>query len=824
MDTETGIQVMEILKEIAKDRLVIMVTHNPDLAEQYSTRIVRMLDGKVLSDSMPVTDEEMAAMTAQLQAQNKDGKKKKAKKPSMSLWTSFGLSLRNLITKKGRTALTSFAGSIGIIGIALIYAVSQGTTNYINLVQEDTLSSYPITLQAQTVSLGSLLSTFAGSAESAAPHENDAVYQKMMLYDLMSAYSQLETKQNDLGTFKTFLEQERQNEDGRLYDTLSGVQYTYNLDLPIYTRSVDGTVIHSDSNELIAASMEAVYGFDVTAYAGSAAASSMSAMSSMSTMSSGSVLWQEMLPGKDGALFSDLLEQQYDVIYGAWPNSYDEVVLIVDENNELSDLSLYALGLTSEEEVLAVLKAAMSGDDAHVVGKSWSYADICNLDFRVILPCDAFVLNEETGTYVDMRDDAIGLGALYENALHLRVSGIIRPSKDAAASMLTGSIAYTSALTEYIVNRSNASAAVTAQQNSPDVDVLNGLIFKDAAASLTESEKVTRFVQYVAGLTDAQKAEIYLDLYTAPSAADIEAAAQKVLSAMTHADMVDAIMSSEEVAAMGLPREMIDGMSDEQLRGFMHDGIYEMKRQELSAAGKSALADKTDAELAAALDALPEILPAYYDKYVPQSDSTYDDNLQTLGYVDLDAPSTINLYATTFADKDVISEVIADYNASVDETQKIEYTDYVKILMSSITTIINAISYVLIGFVSVSLVVSSIMIGVITLISVQERTKEIGILRATGASKKNVSGLFNAETVMIGLFSGLIGCGVTWLLCIPLNLILHHLTDINTLSATLPLPVAGVLVAISVVLTLMAGIIPSRSAAKKDPVIALRTE
>ena len=834
LDTETSVQVMDILKEVAKDRLVIMVTHNPELAQRYSTRIIRMLDGEIRDDSAPLTKEEISAEEQAEKAARPEGKPKK--KPSMSMATSFGLSLKNLFTKKGRTILTAFAGSIGIIGIALISAVSTGMTTYINQVQEDTLSSYPLTLEAQHMDLTTLMETFLGKAETGGNHENDAVYQKAMMYNMLNSLNSMEADANDLTAFKAYLEDERTSdrEDAPLRDAVSGIQYTYDTDLLVYTKSVDGTILHSDTQALMQDLLVEYFGMNMSSMLDmqeSMLGSGSNALSSLSPMGS-QILWQEMLPGDDGEPINPLLKKQYDLVYGSWPQEYNEIVLVVDKNNEIDDMTLYALGLKSKEDIDALAQAAFDKTTIDVPEEKWNYEDICNTEFRTILSSDCYVKDEAAGTYADLRDTQAGLKYLYDNGTVLKVTGIIRPSEDAVSSMLSGTIGYTCKLTEYIIDKARDSAAIQAQTEDPSVDIFTGLPFRENTGSLTDEEKVAEFQRCVAALDEAGKAAAYTKIMSAPSKEELDAMVSQTVGSMTREDMT-AAMTQAMADQMGMSqesiREYIDVMSDEDLTELFTQMAAEQVKQEYAARAAAQLSALTPAQLAGALDAaLPsytqEQMAGYYDDVLEFSDSTYDDNLRKLGYVDLDFPSSINLYASSFENKDVIEDAIADYNAGVDEFRQITYTDYVGLMMSSVTTIINAITYVLIAFVAISLVVSSIMIGVITLISVQERTKEIGILRAIGASKRNVSHMFNAETVLIGLASGVLGVGITYLLCLPINQILHHLTGISMLSAYLPWQAALLLIAISVALTLFAGIIPSRSAAKKDPVVALRSE
>ena len=822
LDTETSVQVMEILKEVANDRLVVMVTHNPELAQTYSTRIIRMLDGVITDDSAPFAEEV---------APPEKTKGKKERKPSMSFVTSFGLSLKNLFTKKGRTALTSFAGSIGIIGIALILSVSQGMTRYIDVLQEDTLSSYPLTLESQHMDAGTLLQTFMGTAHSAEQHENDAIYQKSVVYELINALNELEAEENDLKSFKAFLEQKMTDteENAAFNEALNGVSYSYDLDLLVYTKNVDGSIVRSDSEELLQNLIAEYMGMNMANMESIATSSPMS-MFMPSTMNMG--LWQEMLSAKDGALINPLLEKQYDVIHGRWPSAYNEIVLVVDEHNELDDMTLYALGLKSKEEIDTIMDAALNKTTLDVTSKKWSYEEVCGRTFRVILNADCYSYDEKTDTYTDLRESETGLKYLYDKGLDLKVVGILRPNEDAVSAMLGGSIGYTNALTEYIIEHADGSAAIKAQLDDPHTDIFTGLPFKETSGQLSDKEKETEFHAYIKGLSTKEKAAAYVEIMSIPSKEQLESGVEQALKGVKRTDMENTLSQvlTQQMSVSEKDLETyLSSMNDEDMTEMYTQLVEEQIKRQYAAGVQQQMAMMTTEQLAGALSmALPNYTAAqcavYYDELLTFSDSTYDDNLRTLGYLDLDTPSAINLYATTFEGKDVIEAVIEEYNDSVDELSRISYTDYIGLMMSSITTIINAITYVLIAFVAISLVVSSIMIGVITLISVQERTKEIGILRAIGASKRNVSSMFNAETVIIGFTSGLLGVVITYLLCIPINAILYALTDIPNLRAYLPIEAAILLVAISVGLTLISGIIPSRSAAKKDPVVALRTE
>ena len=836
LDTETSIQVMEILRNISKDRLIVMVTHNPELAEKYSSRIIKILDGRLTDDSMPLTKEEYNQEKKADEDKNNSGKKQK--QPSMSFSTSFSLSLKNLFTKKGRTTLTSFAGSIGIIGIALVLSISQGFNAYINTVQEETLSSYPLSIQKTNTDLSELMKTFIGSASSDSEHEKDAVYKKSAIYDMMNALNNMESSENDLKTFKSYVESEMDNSESRLHNAVNGIQYSYDLSLLIYTKNVDNTIVHSDREELIQEVVMEHMGIDMQAMTD--AGSSMFGESAISTMSSmggamngaTKVLWQELLPAEDGSPVNEILKKQYDVIYGSWPENYDEIVLVLDENNELDDMSLYALGLESKEEVDKIMEAAVNGNELEKSSRTWSYEEICSMDFRTVLNSDCYRYDENSGLYTDLRDTDTGLQYLYDNGLKLKITGIIRPNEDTSAPMLSGSVAYTDRLTQYVIEHSSKSDAIAAQLADKNTDIFTGLPFKESSAEIDDSDKQNDFLEYISSLDDGEKSKAYIQMMSIPSDEQLESMVEQAMSGMSRSDMETAMIQ-------GMTQQMsmneddiqsyISAMSDDEIKDTFTQIIQSQAKAQYAQQIQQQMASMQPQELVAALNQLLPSLSAqqcavYYDEMMDFSDSTYEKNLKALGNIDLDDPSAVNLYAATFEDKDTIEDVIADYNKDKDEVSQIQYTDYVGLMMSSVTKIINTITYVLIAFVAISLIVSSIMIGVITLISVQERTKEIGILRAIGASKRDVSSMFNAETIIIGFTSGLLGVIVTYLLCIPINIIVHNLTGINNLSAVLPVPAAVILTAISVFLTLVAGFIPSKSAARKDPVIALRSE
>lgn len=811
LDSETSVQIMELLQEIAKDKLVVMVTHNAELAERYSTRIVRLLDGQITGDTDPFDPEGAEPPREDV------GKKK----PSMSFLTALSLSFNNLKTKKARTLLTAFAGSIGIIGIALILSLSNGIQTYINQVQEDTLSTYPLTIEAQAADLSSMIESMAGVASDGEEHELDAVYSNVILYDLMDSLMSMDTETNDLESFKDFLDEN----GGNINEYTSAIQYVYDPNFDIYTEDADGNVVKSDVVELLNELMANMYGGDFSSY-----------FDTMGDFYSSFESWQEMLPGDNGELISPTLTEQYDVIYGSWPQDYNEVVLVVDQNNEVSDLVLYTLGLRTQDELNASLEAYMNGETVDAEVQSWSYEDLCGLTFKLVGYYDKYVFDDTTGTYTDVSGTEAGLEYLYDNddiGIELKISGIVRRNPDAVAGMMSGAIGYTSALKDYVIADSQGSDVVVDQYANPDVDVITGLPFATGDEQEPSVEEIKAEVDdYIASLNDEDKALLYTDLMSTPSDDYLDTAVQQALGSLSRED-IESMMISGYAEEMGVDedavRDYIEQMDDDTLMEY----VAEMARTSISEQYAEAVSEQMSSlsqqQLAMALGMTElsdwqyehiynELMPARY------SDSTYDNNMKLFGFVDEESPDGINLYATTFADKDEIARIIDEYNASVGEEQQISYTDYVAILMSSISTIINAISYVLIAFVAISLVVSSIMIGIITYISVLERTKEIGILRAIGASKRDISNVFNAETLIEGLTAGLIGIGLTLLLNIPINAIVQHLTGIESLKAILPAAGAVILVVISMLLTFIAGLIPSRFAAKRDPVEALRTE
>lgn len=860
LDTETSIQVMDILKEVSKNRLVIMVTHNPTLADQYSTRVISMLDGEITDDSQPVSEEEEARLKRENAEKKEEAtkslskKKRRQRRPSMKFHTAFGLSLRNLFTKKGRTILTSFAGSIGIIGIALVYSVSTGFNAYLDEIQEQTLSAYPIEIQSTSVDLTSIMNTYMRSTgnggtlkeEEENTHTDDRVYVQSSMYQMLDAVNNVGTTTNDLKSLKTYVEEKADisTADGGIKEALNGIQYTYDIPMNVYVENTDGKIVKSETRDMLESTVRRMMGVEADSATqeeitntdsafGQGAQTIIDVMSQSSGSSIGaSSMWQELLPQQgDPSSVSTLIQDQYDLVYGSWPDAYDEVVVVLSENNELNDLVLYAMGLESDERIDAIVDAAVNGTSLEESSESWTYEEICSRPFHLILAGDSYRYNEAEGVYESRLDTDEGLEVLYNDGLPLKVTGIIRPSSDASAHMLTGSVGYTSALTEYVLDHAEESEAYKAQTEDPDKDIFTGQLFK-GDSSMSDEEKADFFEAAISEMDETEKAQAYVSIMSQPDEAQLEAAVSQAVEGVTLEEM-KAALSQVYSQQLGMDEEEVASYFEERTDEEIQKGYEDVVRQQISSqmqqAAMEQMSGMNPADLASSLEAAmqtftTEQMAGYYDTVLAFSDSTYEDNLTELGWADLDNPSSINLYASSFDNKDVLEDMIADYNSGVDEIHQITYTDYVGVMMDSVKTIVRTITTVLIGFVAISLIVSSIMIGVITLISVQERTKEIGILRAIGASKGNVSSMFNAETLIIGFTSGVLGVLLTVLLCLPVNLLIHHFTGITKLNAYLPLPAAIVLVLISMALTLIAGIIPSRSAARKDPVEALRTE
>ena len=754
LDSETSIQVMDLLKEVAKDRLVVMVTHNPELAEEYANRIVRVKDGHIISDSNPyeIDIKNMAPP-----------KHENMGKASMSLLTALSLSFNNLKTKKGRTLLTAFAGSIGIIGIALILSLSNGVNTYIDNIQKDTMTSYPISIEAETIDISSIMSS--GGPTPGKPsdvnHDLNAIYSNGSGIEMASTMTSSFTK-NNLTEFKKYLD----NPDSEInqYVGENGIIYSYDTKFGVYTKDSEGTFVNTDGSTLTDKNSSS------TTMTGISAMSSMP-ISKISGFSSSSNNFKELLPGKDGASVSDAIKDSYDLLYGDWPTAYDEVILTLDQNNEISATTLYQLGILPSAEYKELMTKIENGEEIKLESKSWKYEDICNQEFYMIPDCDTYISNGN-GTFTSIKDNVNEMEKLLDNAIKLKITGVVRPKEDAKNASITSAIGYTKALTDYIIEYTDNSEVVKAQKESSTINVLNGMEFSPSS----DDEKIADAKKYLEGLGVSDKANLFKTMmYSMQSTSNVE---DEGISTSMQAGTPDiSTMSEEQLAAM----------LDEYLKSPDDDTLLKI-----------------------------------YDAYI--STGSYDDNMTTFGVVSLDAPSSISIYTDSFENKEAISDCIEDYNSTANEEDQISYTDYIGILLSSITTIIDVISYVLIAFVAVSLIVSSIMIGIITFISVMERTKEIGILRAIGASKHNISQVFNAETFIIGLCSGLLGVGISALLLIPINSIIHSVLNLDTINASLPLSSAIGLIILSMILTIIGGFVPAKKAAKKDPVTALRTE
>lgn len=744
LDTETSIQVMNLLKEVAKDRLVVMVTHNPELAEKYATRIVKLRDGKIMDDSNPYeVDSTKLALP----------KHRNMGKSSMSFWTSLALSFNNLRTKKGRTLLTSFAGSIGIIGIALVISLSAGVQQYINNVQKSTMASYPIKIDAESIDLSSLIKDQSKSGKpdrEKISHGLDAVYSDNRALERASTVTKSITK-NDLTKFKKYLDSP--TSPINRYVGENGIIYSYDTKFDVYSYDSKGTLVNADGSTLVSADTS---GKATNLVSGQKSATSTKLMSGIMTGTNTASPFSELLPGNGNTLVGKVLTDNYKVLYGSWPQKYNEVVLVLDENNEVPISVLYELGYLPSADYKDIVKKIDNGESVSLSTKTFSYQDLCGQTFYMLPSCDTYEKNSH-GTFDPIASDNEKLKDSLKNAVKLKISGIVRPIQKSDSNFISGNVGYTRALINYIINHTDSSTVVKAQKTTPEINVLNGTAFSPA----DDSKKISDIKLYLSNLGVSEKAKAF----------------QKIMQS--------------------------------------------------SGKASASLLAKSESEQAALLDQYlknPDrsVMLKLYESTIPSS--SYNDNMSAFGVVSLDAPSSISIYTDSFQNKDKIADCIKEYNASAASGDQITYTDYVALLMSSVTNIINVISYILIAFVAVSLIVSSIMIGIITYISVLERTKEIGILRAIGASRRNISQVFNAETFIIGLCSGIIGIILSLLLLIPGNILLHRATGLTEVNAFLPINSAALLILISVALTLVGGLIPACKAAKKDPVTALRTE
>lgn len=689
LDSKTSIQIMELLKEVAKDKLVIMVTHNPELAQKYSTRIITINDGSVVSDTNPYEPQEV---------ENTPKKRTKIKLP-MPFKTALALSFNNLKTKKTRTALTAFAGSIGIIGIALVLSLSSGMQDYISDIQENMLSSYPITIQNQSVDVKeNRQEVLDEKTTKKEKHSKDKIYQGGYASNELKTQS-VQTQKNDLKQFKEYIEG---SSGVKIRNNTSAISYGYDIDLQIYKNSTDSVVQLSP---------ESVADNDSTT-------SALASLKNSVGLTTSSVFSQ--IIGNQ-----DLLDSQYDVLAGSWPSEYNELVLVVNSNNEIDDLTLYSLGIKDENELKEIKKLVNENktvDNSKYDKKEYTYNDLLGTTFKLVNATDMY--EKKNGEWLDKSDDSAYMKKLIKNGTTLKITGIVRAKDDSQTGLISGSVGYTSKLVDFVSGKAAKSEIVKEQLNDKTKNVLTG-------SNFTETDNGGNIT---ASLSTMQKAKL---------------------------------ITMDE---------------DERME--------------------------------------------FLNSYIKNASQTYDDNMKKFGYADINNPSSISLYLKDFDSRDKIISEIDKYNnlqSNSKDGKKIAYTDMVGMLTSSINKIIDMVTYLLIGFVSISLVVSSIMIGIITYISVLERTKEIGILRSIGASKTDISKVFNAETVIIGLTSGVIGILLTLLLLIPTNLIIKQLTGVAGL-ASLPIAAAIILVAISVLLTMVAGFIPSKLAAKKDPVTALRTE
>lgn len=749
LDTETSIQIMNLLKQISEEKLVIMVTHNPELAEVYSTRIVNLKDGQITSDTNPFDVPEGSV---------EEKLTKNQKRVSMSFWTSLGLSFANLRTKIGRTILTSFAGSIGIIGIALILALSTGMNQYITRVQKETMTSYPITISSQTIDATSIMqlrTQMMGLSSSKETQVEDrkvhADYQSLKQSDAVTN----NLIQNNLAEFKKYLDDP--TSEIHKYVGENGIIYSYNISFGVYAKNPNQQLINTN--------------IELDGGNGNSNRPRMFNFANMGVNNQSAKNFSEMVAGTNGQPISSVVTDSYDMVVGYWPTGYNEVVMVLNENNGIPVQSMYQLGFITKEQYTSAKNQLANKQDGEDF--TLSYEDMLQKTFYLVPSSDNYVKNEN-GSYSQIKNPEYDTDGLMNKSIPLKVTGIIRPKEDAKNATINTVVAYTNLLTNYVIDRANESAIVQAQKNTPEINVLNGVHFN----ATTDEEKIQDTKEYLLNLSEDEKVNMYqLILYY-----DGKSQNQEINEDTNSFDM-----NALSKLSMN-PQSGISGM----LENYLNDSPN------------------------------TTTLLAIYNDYI--GGKSLEKNLASFGAVSYESPSSISIYTDSFENKDAIGKAIEKYNNTVGEDSKISYTDYVALMTSSLTTIINGISYVLIAFVAVSLFVSSIMIGIITYISVMERTKEIGILRALGASKKNISQLFNAETFIIGIFSGIIGIGITLLLLIPINNVIQTVSKIEDLSAVLPLESAGVLILISIIITVIGGLIPSRSAAKKDPVEALRTE
>lgn len=815
LDSETSIQIMELVKEIAKDRLVIMVTHNPELAEKYSTRIVKLLDGQIVGDSDPFDPAKEPA-----HSEVRKSEVTKGQKTSMSFLTALSLSKNNLMTKKGRTFLTSFAGSIGIIGIALILSLSNGVQEYINSVERSTLASFPVSIQHETVDYTSLMTSMMNVRDNAEENRDpDRIYTNDISTEMMKTMlSEMQT--NNLAEFKEYLESDP---DG-ISASIEEIQYSYDSNLYIYGHSADGDIMQINPSTVMSAMMGQSMADNVSQMTNTY--SSLMGSSSMSSYDA----FRELLS-------TDMLKTEYEVLAGRLPEAYNEVVVLVTDRNELSDVTLYTLGLRDQGELEGMMSSVMVGEsfDLDTGDLSFSYDDLMGMEFSMLTAPEFYQKNDD-GTWTDMRSDSEFMEQAAENGLKLKVVGILKPDADSLISSTnSGGIGYTHALTEYMIDKTNSSELVKEQKENPDVDVFTGIEFPKADEEEEQPMSQSEAMEMLTGmLTEEQRTKLNEGIMAAITE-EQQAQIQSAMMGMVSDEQMNSIM-------MGVltPEQLTQLQSGADVNSLLTDA----QKAQMSAQIAASLTAEQNAELSTMMNGMVDPTKMYtifmqvlttdqlrqlmdMTKEPETTDATYDGNLKLLGVAELSEPSSMKIYATDFESKEKITQLIEKYNDSkiADDNQAdvINYTDYVGLMMSSVSDIINAISYILIAFVAISLIVSSIMIGIITYISVLERTKEIGILRAMGASKRDISNVFNAETLIVGFSAGVIGIAVTLLLNIPINIIIENITGIANV-ALLPWQGGVILVVISMLLTLIAGLVPAGVAAKKDPVEALRTE
>ena len=815
LDSETSIQIMELVKEIAKDRLVIMVTHNPELAEKYSTRIVKLLDGQIVGDSDPFDPAKEPA-----HSEVRKTEVTKGQKTSMSFLTALSLSKNNLMTKKGRTFLTSFAGSIGIIGIALILSLSNGVQEYINSVERSTLASFPVSIQHETVDYTSLMTSMMNVRDNAEENRDpDRIYTNDISTEMMKTMlSEMQT--NNLAEFKEYLESDP---DG-IGASIEEIQYSYDSNLYIYGHSADGDIMQINPSTVMSAMMGQSMADNVSQMTNTY--SSLMGSSSMSSYDA----FRELLS-------TDMLKTEYEVLAGRLPEAYNEVVVLVTDRNELSDVTLYTLGLRDQGELEGMMSSVMAGEsfDLDTGDLSFSYDDLMGMEFSMLTAPEFYQKNDD-GTWTDMRSDSEFMEQAAENGLKLKVVGILKPDADSLISSTnSGGIGYTHALTEYMIDKTNSSELVKAQKENPDVDVFTGIEFPKADEEEEQPMSQSEAMEMLTGmLTEEQRTKINEGIMAALTE-EQQAQIQSAMMGMVSDEQMNSIM-------MGVltPEQLTQLQSGADVNSLLTDA----QKAQMSAQIAASLTAEQNAELSTMMNGMVDPTKMYtifmqvlttdqlrqlmdMTKEPETTDATYDGNLKLLGVAELSEPSSMKIYATDFESKEKITQLIEKYNDSkiADDNQAdvINYTDYVGLMMSSVSDIINSISYILIAFVAISLIVSSIMIGIITYISVLERTKEIGILRAMGASKRDISNVFNAETLIVGFSAGVIGIAVTLLLNIPINIIIENITGIANV-ALLPWQGGVILVVISMLLTLIAGLVPAGVAAKKGPVEALRTE